>query len=72
MKVVNFYPMVSSFWEICKVGIGGLRILEGDIFAHLLQELPNSTNKAYILWGICKTPELKLSIFGKKLKVVMD
>jgi hypothetical protein len=57
VKIVNFYPWVSSFWEICKVGIGGLRILEGDILACLLQELPNSTNKAYILWGICGTPK---------------
>jgi hypothetical protein len=52
VKVVNFYPPMSSFMEIWKVGIGGVRILKGDIFACLLQKLPNSINKAYIMWGI--------------------
>jgi hypothetical protein len=35
-------------------------ISKGDILLCLLQELPNCTNKVYVLCETCGTPKLKL------------
>jgi hypothetical protein len=44
VKVVNFYPLVSSFWEICKVKKGPTK-WEFMIFGSKLKDLQFDVNR---------------------------
>ncbi len=52
MKVLSPTFSCHPTGGYAKWAFGGLRILEGVILACLLQKLPNSINKAYVLWGL--------------------